>query len=490
MQQPRAAPEDDAGTAAPASQQEDAAAPEPRDDSAAPEPADDAAVSGDEHAATPEPPEAASEPIDDDASRYAIIYTHDAWRVRRRRRPFWRWVFRCVGDCPRAAEGPVVAVATTAEAWREKRAVDAAPAAAREGRPQASGLASLPAPLVALVVLAAAERQPQDFLGAEALSVTCRWLHGTLDEDCWRHVVERDHGGAEGAAALAVLLSLPPPRGDDGGAAPAFLRDGAAPVAPAPAAAADASACDPSTRSSTSWSMPGGVLARGDAVEGERRPPIRLVATEDGVAAVVGVAVRAGALIGDLAGELSAREPFRPDPGAPNAAADEHAARGGILGGGIASLLRDPTLRRFFGDRAEVYQTASTAGRRTRSEIRSGCSGVTKGNALLRNVRHANDPGAPTAATAAPEIRMTAERHPLVALRATRRLEPLEEVVWNNLQVMSGPVVQQAARDEPDSVRETHTRPQTNELGRLLGAIVEVNKRVVRRQGTHVLYAY
>lgn len=117
-------------------------------------------------------------------------------------------------------------------------------------------------------------------------------------------------------------------------------------------------------------------------------------------------------------------------------------------------------------------------------------SGVTKGNALLRNVRHANDPGAPTAATAAPEIRMTAERHPLVALRATRDLVPNEEVVWNNLQVMSGPVVQQAARDEPESVRETHTRPQTNELGRLLGAIVEVNKRVVRRQGTHILYAY
>ena len=50
--------------------------------------------------------------------------------------------------------------------------------------------------------------------------------------------------------------------------------------------------------------------------------------------------------------------------------------------------------------------------------------------------------------------------------------------------------MQQAARDEPESVRETHTRPQTNELGRLLGAIVEVNKRVVRRQGTHILYAY
>ena len=49
----------------------------------------------------------------------------------------------------------------------------------------------------------------------------------------------------------------------DLGDVPAFLRDGAPPVAPAPAAAADASACDPSTRSSTSWSMPGGVLARG-----------------------------------------------------------------------------------------------------------------------------------------------------------------------------------------------------------------------------------
>ena len=79
---------------------------------------------------------------------------------------------------------------------------------------------------------------------------------------------------------------------------------------------------------------------------------------------------------------------------------------------------------------------------------------------------------------------------PRIRLLATRDLERGEEVCWNNMHVMAGPIVQEAAACEPEIVRETHTRPQTNELGKVLAAIQIVNAKVAHRQGTHVLFAY
>ena len=65
-----------------------------------------------------------------------------------------------------------------------------------------------------------------------------------------------------------------------------------------------------------------------------------------------------------------------------------------------------------------------------------------------------------------------------------------DEVTWNNLHVMSGPVTQAAAANEPASVREEKTRPATNDLGKLLSVIHGLNEKVVKREGTHILYAF
>ena len=80
---------------------------------------------------------------------------------------------------------------------------------------------------------------------------------------------------------------------------------------------------------------------------------------------------------------------------------------------------------------------------------------------------------------------------PRVRLVATRDLSPLrDEVTWNNLHVMSGPVTQAAAANEPASVREEKTRPATNDLGKLLSVIHGLNEKVVKREGTHILCAF
>jgi len=115
-----------------------------------------------------------------------------------------------------------------------------------------------------------------------------------------------------------------------------------------------------------------------------------------------------------------------------------------------------------------------------------------RGSVLLNCVRHAGATG--RTATASPEISMLATadgaKVPRVSLIAARDLKVYEEIAWNSFHVMSGPVVRAAAAREPAHVREGVTRPQTNDLGKLLAAIQEVNDRVVHRKGTHILYAF
>ena len=427
----------------------------------------------------------------------AVVLARHTWKKRRRRAPsrsFWRWVYDVVGECavPDGC-GVVVGVATPQAALEACSTTTSAPSSSAPppAAPQATGLASLPVHLVASIVLSAAPRATEaEDACVRALASTCKWLRRAAGDDgVWRRVVARDHGGPLGAAVLGALLSLPPLL-DDSGEVPAKLRLSAPPLSPPSLAAAPVAAL-PSTVSSTSWSYPGGVLFVERAAREGPSPPTFLVHTEDGLKVVLGAPVRAGDPIGELVGELSERERFVPDAG-DNPAADEHARRGGILGGGVAALLRDPTLRRFFGDEAEVYIDCFDQSRAGTPEARTQwrLSARDTGNALLRCVRHTGAPGAPASASAAPEIRMAADG-PRVRLVATRDLEPLrDEVTWNNLHVMSGPVTQAAAAAEPASVREEKTRPATNDLGKLLSVIHGLNEKVVKREGTHILYAF
>jgi len=344
-----------------------------------------------------------------------------------------------------------------------------------DAAPQKAPLARLPAHLVAAVALYSED--------ALRMAAACRGLRRATDDGVWRRAVERDHGGPEAARALATLLSLPAPKD-------AVARDLVTywPLVEEPARPSRGT-WNPNLASTTSWAMPGGILFEGAVGPEETPPPLRVVATEDGLACIAGTSVPKGGFLGDLAGETAERPPHVWNAG-PNAAADARDARGGVLGEGLAAVMRDPTLRRFFGDKGEVY--IDTFDRRNPGGGKKHwvVSGARRGNVLLRNCRHVGDAGAPEAPTATPEIRIDDEGRPSVRLRAARDLDALEEICWMSLHVMSGPVVREAARNEPEVIRETKTKPQTNELGKLLGIITSINAKHVKRQGTHILYAY
>lgn len=415
-----------------------------------------------------------------------------AWVLRRWRwkvRVSWRWVYGRLHESPLRDDSgaPILALTTGAASWaafayfRARVVVMAEPAAPPPPSPgRRAPLAGLPAHIAAGIALYAVD-DPAD---GDALAGTCRSLRWSV-AGTWRRLVERDVGATSAEAVRAIFECISTGDAEERLCA----QDACLPSRFVVAGDARGGATDVS---STSWSLPGGAFEAPPRARSQS-PLLIVIATEDGPRVVVGRPVRAGERLGALAGETRVRESFAPGAAAaPDAAApNPRVAQGGILRGGFAALIQDPTLRRFYGDAGEIYVDAfdRTAGNKKYNYV---ISARDRGSVLLNCVRHAGATG--RTATASPEISMLATadgaKVPRVSLIAARDLKVYEEISWNSFHVMSGPVVRAAAAREPAHVREGVTRPQTNDLGKLLAAIQEVNDRVVHRKGTHILYAF
>ena len=199
--------------------------------------------------------------------------------------------------------------------------------------------------------------------------------------------------------------------------------------------------------------------------------------------------IKAGALIGELPMDRADRPGPGEGPQTPEAVGEKfYGPEFGIY----LDIVGVPNV-----DREERRLALERGDARPMGEGQSSWTAAAAGN-VLRFIRHADIAGEPNRPNVGMEVIWDGfvpappggepQPRPRFVLFALFDIDPLEELCWNDMHVISSPECRQAAREEPMETKVAVTAPLVDESFNLLAVIRALRSKGLAGKGTHVMY--